>query len=167
MNQNDPERRIAELARGGCLTPAQVHNVAFAKPAIGKRGYNEDEVDAFLDRVEAALQDPTGRALTPEQVRNAAFSKPPFGFRGYNQAEVDAFLELVEQQLRSQPGAHPLSSQVAFPPPPMGRLPTTHAAGPQSWGSRIIDVVSNVLGSFWLWYLLGMALLVGGGVGLH
>ena len=37
------------------LTPADVHNVAFSKPPIGKRGYNEDEVDAFLDLVEAEL----------------------------------------------------------------------------------------------------------------
>ena len=34
------------------LTPADVHNVAFSKPPIGKRGYHEDEVDAFLDLVE-------------------------------------------------------------------------------------------------------------------
>ncbi|RRQ07406.1 cell division protein, partial [Corynebacterium bovis] len=42
------------------LTPADVHNVAFSKPPIGKRGYNEDEVDQFLDLVEdtlAGLQD--------------------------------------------------------------------------------------------------------------
>ena len=37
------------------LTPADVHNVAFSKPPIGKRGYHEDEVDAFLERVEAEL----------------------------------------------------------------------------------------------------------------
>ncbi|MFC9833491.1 DivIVA domain-containing protein [Rhodococcus sp. NPDC127530] len=37
------------------LTPADVHNVAFSKPPIGKRGYNEDEVDAFLDLVEQEL----------------------------------------------------------------------------------------------------------------
>src|SRR5215831_15652009 len=37
------------------LTPADVHNVAFSKPPIGKRGYDEDEVDAFLDLVEAEL----------------------------------------------------------------------------------------------------------------
>jgi len=37
------------------LTPADVHNVAFSKPPIGKRGYNEDEVDAFLDMVEQEL----------------------------------------------------------------------------------------------------------------
>ncbi|AZI57674.1 DivIVA domain-containing protein [Nakamurella antarctica] len=37
------------------LTPAEVHNVAFKKPSIGKRGYDEDEVDAFLDLVEDEL----------------------------------------------------------------------------------------------------------------
>src|ERR1700749_3336973 len=37
------------------LTPADVHNGAFSKPPIGKRGYNEDEVDAFLDLVENEL----------------------------------------------------------------------------------------------------------------
>jgi DivIVA domain-containing protein len=29
--------------------------VAFSKPRIGKRGYDEDEVDAFLDVVEAEI----------------------------------------------------------------------------------------------------------------
>jgi DivIVA domain-containing protein len=33
------------------LTPADVHNVAFRKPSIGKRGYDESDVDAFLDEV--------------------------------------------------------------------------------------------------------------------
>lgn len=71
MDQDDPEKRIAELERQlagaraagdpganqgykttrGWLTPEQVRNVAFSKPPIGARGYNEDEVDAFLDRV--------------------------------------------------------------------------------------------------------------------
>ncbi|WP_151530351.1 MULTISPECIES: DivIVA domain-containing protein [Corynebacterium] len=37
------------------LTPADVHNVAFSKPPIGKRGYAEDEVDQFLDLVEDTL----------------------------------------------------------------------------------------------------------------
>jgi DivIVA domain-containing protein len=37
------------------LTPADVHNVAFGKPSFGKRGYNADEVDAFLDLVENEL----------------------------------------------------------------------------------------------------------------
>jgi DivIVA domain-containing protein len=37
------------------LTPADVANVAFSKPPLGKRGYNEDEVEAFLDLVQAEL----------------------------------------------------------------------------------------------------------------
>jgi DivIVA domain-containing protein len=37
------------------LTPADVHNVAFKKPPIGKRGFDEEDVDAFLDEVEREL----------------------------------------------------------------------------------------------------------------
>jgi DivIVA domain-containing protein len=37
------------------LMPADVAAVAFSKPPLGKRGYDEDEVDAFLDVVEAEL----------------------------------------------------------------------------------------------------------------
>jgi DivIVA domain-containing protein len=33
------------------LTPADVHNVAFSRPRIGKRGYDEQEVDLFIDLV--------------------------------------------------------------------------------------------------------------------
>ncbi|BCB77681.1 DivIVA domain-containing protein [Phytohabitans flavus] len=37
------------------LTPADVHNVAFKKPPLGQRGFDEEEVDAFLDEVEQEL----------------------------------------------------------------------------------------------------------------
>ena len=37
------------------LMPADVADVAFSKPPLGTRGYDEDEVDAFLDLVEAEL----------------------------------------------------------------------------------------------------------------
>jgi DivIVA domain-containing protein len=37
------------------LTPADIHNVAFKKPPIGKRGYDEEEVDAFLDGIEREI----------------------------------------------------------------------------------------------------------------
>src|SRR5262245_1105327 len=120
MDTDDPEQRIAELERqlaqaratrrparatGGDLTPELVHNVAVSKPPIGKRGYNEDQVDAFLARVEAALRDPAGGQLTAEQVHSVAFSKPPIGMRGYHEDEVDAFLELVEQHIGRSPQA--------------------------------------------------------------
>jgi DivIVA domain-containing protein len=171
VDQDDPEKRIAELERqlaelerqlaearaagdpganqglttGGRLTPEQVRNVAFSKPPTGKRGYNEDEVDAFLDRVEAALRDPTGRTLTAEHVRDVAFSKPPIGKRGYNEDEVDAFLDLVEEQMKSQQGVFPPPPQAGFPPPPAGPLPAGHTRS-QSWFRRIIDAVAEI---FW------------------
>jgi DivIVA domain-containing protein len=110
--EDDPEKRIADLERllaqsrassapdtsttNDRLTPEQVHNVAFSKPPLFKRGYSEDEVDAFLDRVESTLRDPIAfGALTPDDLHNVAFSRPPIGKRGYNEDEVDAFVELV------------------------------------------------------------------------
>jgi DivIVA domain-containing protein len=43
------------------LTPADVRNAVFKKPPLGKRGYDEEQVDAFLDDVERTLA-----ALTAE-----------------------------------------------------------------------------------------------------
>jgi len=40
---------------GQPLTPDDIRNVAFRKPAIGRRGYDEEGVDAFLDEVERSL----------------------------------------------------------------------------------------------------------------
>src|SRR4051794_29260351 len=37
------------------LTPADIHNTTFKKSPIGKRGYDEDEVDALLDEAEQEL----------------------------------------------------------------------------------------------------------------
>jgi DivIVA domain-containing protein len=72
------------------LTPADIHNMAFKKPPLGKRGYDEEEVDAFLDEVEqqltrlveenAALRgqmqgpDMDGNAATAAAAMNAEFS---------------------------------------------------------------------------------------------
>jgi DivIVA domain-containing protein len=37
------------------LTPADIQNMAFKSPPAGRRGYGEEEVDAFLDEVEQEL----------------------------------------------------------------------------------------------------------------
>lgn len=37
------------------LTPDVVHNMASSKPPLGKRAYNEDEGDGFLEHVEHEL----------------------------------------------------------------------------------------------------------------
>jgi DivIVA domain-containing protein/excisionase family DNA binding protein len=79
MDHEDSEDRIAEL-----VTPQDIHDVAFSKPAIGHRGYDEDEVDEFLGRVEKTLCDPTASAgVTSAEIDIVSFAKPPIGRRGY------------------------------------------------------------------------------------
>jgi DivIVA domain-containing protein len=51
---SSPLRATPHLALS--LTPDQVRDVAFKKPPIGKRGYDEEEVEAFLDIVETVLR---------------------------------------------------------------------------------------------------------------
>jgi DivIVA domain-containing protein len=91
-------------ATGGSLTLEQVRDITFAAAPLTKRGYDEAEVDAFLDVVVAALKDPGAHRLTPEQVRGVSFSPSPIGKRGYKQEEVDAFLHLVETHTNSGQG---------------------------------------------------------------
>src|SRR5689334_4251165 len=76
------------------LTPADVHNVVFKKPPIGKRGYDEDEVDAFLDVVEAELS-----RLIEENNELRASGGPRMAMPPVQQPE-------------------PAPQQVAAPPPP-------------------------------------------------
>jgi DivIVA domain-containing protein len=78
------------------LTPADVHNVAFKKPPIGKRGYDEDEVDAFLDLVEAEL------ARLIEENNDL-------------KAQVD--------EVQSKPGGPPMPSIHSAPPPVIQQAP--------------------------------------------
>jgi DivIVA domain-containing protein len=81
----------------GWLTANDVRDTSFGKPPWGKRGYNEDDVDALLAQVVDRLE---GRGLlTADDVHNVAFNKPSIGKRGYNEDEVDAFLEQVEATL--------------------------------------------------------------------
>jgi len=63
------------------LTPADVHNVAFKKPPIGKRGYDEEEVDAFLDEVERELARliEENNELRASSVRGGVGSSTPSG----------------------------------------------------------------------------------------
>ena len=91
MDHDDPEDRIAEL-----VTPADIRDAAFSKPAMGHRGYDEDAVDEFLGRVETTLRNPTvSGGVTSAEIDNASFAKPPIGRRGYNEEEVDALLARV------------------------------------------------------------------------
>jgi DivIVA domain-containing protein len=85
------------------LTAKQVEWATFSKaPIVGKRGYDEGEVDTFLHRVKQELEAPAGRGLTPQQVHDVKFSKAPLWKRGYDDMDVDAFLDLAEEQLRAR-----------------------------------------------------------------
>ncbi|WP_308102803.1 DivIVA domain-containing protein [Lentzea sp. CC55] len=79
------------------LTAADIRNVAFHRPPRGRRGYQESQVDAFLDRIEATLLGQDN--LTGKDVRDVRFSRPLIGRRGYDETEVDAFLGQIEEQL--------------------------------------------------------------------
>jgi DivIVA domain-containing protein len=111
------------------LTPADVRGVVFDKAPLGKRGYDEDQVDAFLDLIEATL---IGNArLTADEVRNVVFEDAPRIKRGYHEDQVDAFLDAVvdtfEQHERAvvtmSPPIHPGPSEqtepMAFAHPPL------------------------------------------------
>jgi DivIVA domain-containing protein len=109
MDQDDPERRIAELERQLAEQkrgPDLERQQAFSDASRG-RGYHRDEVDAFVDRVEATLRDPTATGgVTPADLHNVAFSKPPIGKQGYSESEVDAFLDRVKTELSGRAPDH-------------------------------------------------------------
>ncbi|MDX3658530.1 DivIVA domain-containing protein [Streptomyces sp. ID05-26A] len=79
------------------FTAADIRNIAFHRPPRGRRGYQESQVDAFLDRIEATLLGQDN--LTGKDVRDVRFSRPLIGRRGYDETEVDGFLGQIEQQL--------------------------------------------------------------------
>ncbi|WP_308221328.1 DivIVA domain-containing protein [Gordonia alkaliphila] len=87
---------------GTTITAADVHHVAFPNPPFGRRGYDTDIVDNFLDSLEAKFADPANPELawlTPQAIREISFRKPPLGMRGYRASGVDAFLEACAAQL--------------------------------------------------------------------
>ncbi|HZN19599.1 MAG TPA: DivIVA domain-containing protein [Micromonosporaceae bacterium] len=62
-----------------------------------RRGYKVDEVDAFLDRVEATLAgDPVDAPVTAQEVHDVVFR---VRFGGYDEWQVDLHLDRVERQL--------------------------------------------------------------------
>jgi DivIVA domain-containing protein len=97
------EAGTSKWARPGQLTGDDVRRVAFSKPSMGRRGYDEESVDNFLDKVESDLRarhagGPVVRvALTAADVRAVAFLRPPFGRRGYDEEQVDRFLDEVQR----------------------------------------------------------------------
>src|ERR1700751_3274732 len=87
------------------LTPADVHNVAFSRPRIGKRGYNEQEVDLFIDLVEQELT----RHITEDarlRKRNGTLQRREAELAQREATVADREAKLVEREagLRRQGG---------------------------------------------------------------
>lgn len=96
----EPERKDREDQGEWEGHAARVERVAFRSGRLGM-GYDEDEVDAFLDRAVATLRGTTDTPLTPEGVREARFTtvilRP-----GYAIGEVDEFLADLAGALESR-----------------------------------------------------------------
>ncbi|MFC9436631.1 DivIVA domain-containing protein [Nocardia sp. NPDC057030] len=88
------------------LTPDDVQRMRFTYAPVGRRGYHEDEVDAFLDLVAATLAHGGPGSLTVADVRSVRFSGARLGTRGYQGDEVDAFMDLVVAALQHAEHQH-------------------------------------------------------------
>ena len=81
-----------------------------------RRGYKVDEVDAFLDRVEATLAgEPIGAPVTGQEVHDVVFR---VRFGGYDEWQVDLHLDRVERQLTEleERGGPPPREERPLPP---------------------------------------------------
>jgi DivIVA domain-containing protein len=93
-----PERALPPVPESGLLGPDEIRNADFGRPPLGRRGYDGDEVDAFLERVEATLRGQDD--LSAAQVSRVTFGKAPRGGRVYSEIEVDMLLDRVEETLQ-------------------------------------------------------------------
>ncbi len=84
-----------------------------------RRGYKVDEVDLFLDRVEATLNgDPIESPVRAQEVHDVVFR---VRFGGYDEWQVDLHLDRVERQLADKEGS--LSERLGGGSrPPTGRM---------------------------------------------
>ncbi|MEU4619736.1 DivIVA domain-containing protein [Actinoplanes sp. NPDC023801] len=127
------------------LTPADIHNVAFKKPPIGKRGYDEEEVDAFLDEVEAELTrllEENGALKDTLQRGGGGGGGNPAATMVLNNefADLAAQLErLQEARARAEQNARNVQSQLerARAQAPSGAMPTL-SAGDDDRNSRVL-----------------------------
>lgn len=137
------------------LTPADVHNVAFKKPPIGKRGYDDEEVDAFLDLVEAELarliEENNGlRAQVSElEGRLAQASAPAPAAAEENPSTTTGQYAALQQNAARQDEAsapvHAAPVEQAPPPPPVQPEPVAPVAAPPAPGLSDHEKASRIL----------------------
>lgn len=91
------------------LSPEDVRSIAFRKPPIGRRGYDEEEVDAFLDEVERTLAELYGKVsqLSTGTMPLMAPEEPqvPPDTTAAALTEIKATLARIEARLSASGGA--------------------------------------------------------------
>jgi DivIVA domain-containing protein len=78
------------------MNSEDIYRIEFSKPRAGRRGYQMDEVDEFLDVIAARLK--LRNHLTAGEVHKIAFRRAAAD-QGYDTEEVDHFLNRVEAVL--------------------------------------------------------------------
>ncbi|MCD0445269.1 DivIVA domain-containing protein [Glycomyces sp. A-F 0318] len=119
------------------------HGDRFRRRALS-RGYKVDEVDAFLDRVEATLAgEPVGSPVSADEVDDVVFR---VRFGGYDEWQVDVYLDRVARQLaeleeRGVLGTAPAPDygkpDTAAPAPPAQQAPGSRRA-PETQATQVI-----------------------------
>ena len=82
------------------MSPEHVRDITFSLALKSRNAYDEAEVDAYLDRIEATLRGED--SLTAGDIRDVEFSHPGIGRRGYAKDEVDKFLDEVAATLQTR-----------------------------------------------------------------
>src|SRR5688572_6882828 len=106
------------------------HGQRFRRRAI-RRGYKVDEVDAFLDRVEATLNGAAAAPISAQEVHDVVFR---VRYGGYDEWQVDLHLDRVERQLaelEERGGPFPRPSDMRMPPPERPERPERMAPPPE------------------------------------
>ncbi len=146
----DDRRRARASAGtiGDVITADEVLEVRFRATKFDY-GYDQDDVDDFLDRVVATLRsldsgEPTDHAVGADDVRDVTFQ--PTRFReGYDLQQVDEVLDRVQQTLRARGASASTRRTPPAPPAPADARRTSVAPTStppavvehRSWWSRL------------------------------
>nr|WP_204745240.1 DivIVA domain-containing protein [Glycomyces paridis] len=128
------------------------HGDRFRRRALS-RGYKVDEVDAFLDRVEATLAgEPVGSPVSADEVDDVVFR---VRFGGYDEWQVDVYLDRVARQLaeleeRGVLGTAPAPDygkpDLSAPAPPSQATAGSRRA-PEAQATQVIPAATQAISS--------------------
>ncbi|PSK99568.1 DivIVA domain-containing protein [Murinocardiopsis flavida] len=114
------------------LTPEDIRATRF-RSARMRRGYNQEDVDLLLERVEATLraldrgEDPGRRGVTAAAIESSSF-RSTFMTTGYDEGQVDDLLDEIAAELRARESGERGAADPAHgdgPDPARGDRPRT------------------------------------------